>query len=137
MTDVRAVQSLSTQPYFDRGIDSVVEAWEPIADYLPDRGDITPSELANVGELKTILEARNLDLLLNEWAAIRFSNLVGLTPSAFRTTLGNAQVAFRMLAGAQADLKRKARLQRGERELAEHNELVAYVQGNLLALVQG
>jgi hypothetical protein len=98
-----SVRPIGAEPFFGRGLDLVQE---PVPEYLPDRGEITPTDLPRADELDALLFTPNLDAGLYDWARppVDRENLTG---SRFQTFLGSALPQFhgRGLKGAASVLE--------------------------------
>lgn len=134
MADAR----IGSVPFFDRGIDRVVDApLTPDVPLLPDAHGLTPSELEQTNAVAELFACDNLESLLETWVRPQVRREL-LAPHRFREAIGGAAAAF----ARAAEIRRYANprvgklLDRAGRVLDDEKDLRELLQMFRTALLQ-
>jgi type III secretion protein X len=98
MADLR----IGATPFFERGIDSVVEMPKDL--FVPDSQELAPATLATPAALEELLQAENLESLLEASVRPELAERGLLAPHRFLAAIGSALALFE----SQADERRHA-----------------------------
>jgi len=126
--------------FFDRGIDSIVGTPDaPDVLHLPDTHELAPAALARIGALEQLLQATNLESLLEASVRPEVAARELLSPQRFRATMEAVLEHFTRAADARrpANPRVGRLLDRAGRVLADEIELRDLLQMYRTALLQG
>lgn len=91
MADVR----IGSRRFFERGIDEVVDGPETAGvPTLPDAQELAPSALARYAALSDLLEAQNLESMLESWVRPELASRELLAPQRFRAAMESVLAQF-------------------------------------------
>jgi type III secretion protein X len=126
--------------YFERGIDSIVDAPEaPDALLLPDAQGLAPAALARLAAVEELLQVENLESLLEASVRPDVVERELLAPQRFRAAMDSVLAVFSRAADSRrlANPRLGKLLDRAARVLTEEIELRELLQMYRRALVQG
>ena len=136
MADMR----IGSQPFFERGIESIVDAADtPDTPLLPHFHALAPSSLARPTALDELLRADNLESLLDAYVFPEIVERELLSPMRFRAAMQTAHAEFQRSAERRRQVNPRlgALLERAALVLRDEIELRELLQMYRNALLQG